>query len=48
MPLDIRIAYPGKLGISPPILVTFRGVCVVYNSLYVTFTGPSAEQVVVP
>jgi len=48
MPLDIRIAYPGKLGISPPILVTFQGICVVYIGKYVTFTGPSAEQVVVP
>lgn len=47
--IDVRIAYPGKLGIHQPLLVSFRGdFCVLYNGLYVTFTGQSAEQVTVP
>jgi hypothetical protein len=47
--IDVRIAYPGKLGIAQPLLVSFHGdFCVLYNGLYVTFTGQSAEQVIVP
>ncbi|MEZ2132704.1 MULTISPECIES: hypothetical protein [unclassified Sinorhizobium] len=49
MALDIRIAYPGRLGIPQPLLVSYRGdFCVLYNGLYVIFRGPSAEQVTVP
>jgi len=49
MALDIRIAYPGRLGVPQPLLVSFHGdFCVLFNGLYVTFSGQSAEQVTVP